>query len=206
MTPLSQFAVILLAAGFSRRMAGENKLTKVLDGRPLIAHALETIAGLGAGQLIVVLGESADAIAPLLPPSATVLRNARAAQGMGSSLAAGAGAVDSSLSGVFVALADMPFVAGADYQRLAQAFLASGGEAICIPVHAGQRGHPVLFRARDLPALAALGGDRGARAILADPQNPTREVEGVSSGTITDFDDQASFAAHKAYPPKAGPT
>lgn len=206
MMPLSQFAVILLAAGFSRRMAGENKLTKTLLGKPLIAHALETIAGLGAGQLVVVLGENDGDIAPLVPPSAIALRNSRAAEGMGTSLAAGAGAVDPALAGAFVALADMPFVTRADYERLAEAFLASRGEAILIPVHQGQRGHPVLFRARDLQALAGLEGDRGARTILADPQNLIREVEGASSGTITDFDDQASFAAHKAYPPKAGST
>lgn len=204
MTPFSDFAVILLAAGFSRRMHGENKLTKSLHGRPLIAHALETIAGLGAGQLVVVLGESADDLRPLLPPEATASHNARAGEGMGTSLAAGAAAIMPGCAGVFVALADMPFVTRADYELLAAAFRGAGGEAICIPLHHGRRGHPVLFRTRDLPALAALAGDMGARTILADSENPPFEVEGASIGTLTDLDDPAAFAAHADDPTGTG--
>jgi molybdenum cofactor cytidylyltransferase len=201
MPRFADLAAILLAAGFSRRMGGENKLTRTLHGKPLIAHALETLGGLGLGQLVVVLGESADAIAPLLPASATVIRNPRASEGMGASLAAGAAALDPSLIGAFVALADMPFVAPSDYEALADAFRAAQGEAICIPLHQGRRGHPVLFPARHFPELAACRGDSGARHILNKPGVRLREVDGCSAGVVADFDDAASFAAYTPAPP-----
>jgi molybdenum cofactor cytidylyltransferase len=199
MTPLpfSDFAAILLAAGFSRRMGGENKLLKPFRGRPLIAHALETVGGLGLGQLVVVLGRSAEAVAPLLPASATATHNARAAEGMGTSLAAGAGALDPALAGAFVVLGDMPLVSRADYEALARAFRAQDGGAVCIPVHQGRRGHPVLFPARHFAALAACEGDSGARHILADPATRLIEVE-ASSGMLIDFDDPESFTAYTA--------
>ena len=203
MTPFADFAVILLAAGFSRRMGSENKLLKPLDGGPLIAHALETIAGLGLGQFIVVLGESADAIAPLLPASATILRNPRPGEGMGTSIAAGAAALRSSLTGVFVALADMPFVTCADYEKLAAAFQAENGQAICVPLHQGRRGNPVLFPSLYFTALLACQGDGGARHILGTPDVKLREVEGCSPGVLADFDDPASFAAYAASHPQA---
>jgi molybdenum cofactor cytidylyltransferase len=191
------FAAILLAAGFSRRMGGENKLLKPFRGRPLIAHALETVGGLGLGQLVVVLGRSAEAVAPLLPAAATPVRNARASEGMGRSIAAGAQALVPALAGAFVVLGDMPLVTRADYEALARAFQAQGGEAVCIPVHEGRRGHPVLFPARHFPALAACEGDSGARHILADPAARLMEVE-TSSGVLIDFDDPTSFAAYTA--------
>ncbi len=197
MTPFSELAAIMLAAGFSRRMGGENKLLKPLDGRPLISHALVTVSGLGLGQFIVVLGESADAIAPLVPASAAMIRNPRAAEGMGASLAVGAAALRQGLAGCFVVLSDMPFVTHADYERLAAAFSAESCDAICVPVHNGRRGHPVLFPARHFPDLAASQGDRGARHLLADPVNRARDVNGCSPGVIADFDDPAAFAAHR---------
>ena len=198
MTAFTDLAAIVLAAGFSRRMGGENKLLKPLAGRPLIGHALENVGALGLGQLVVVLGRSSEAVAPLLPPFATVARNARAGEGMGTSLAAGATMLDRSLAGAFVVLGDMPFVARTDYEALASAFRSEGGEAICIPVHDGRRGHPVLFPAQHFPALARCEGDSGARHILADPSTRLREVENCSPGVLLDFDDPASFAAYTA--------
>ena len=200
MTSFTNLAAILLAAGFSRRMGGENKLLKELGGRPLIGHVLGTVGKLDLGQLIVVLGTSADQVAPLLPASAVVVRNDRAGEGMGSSLAAGALALDPSLAGAFVVLADMPFLTPADYQALAAAFQAERGEAICIPLHKGQRGHPVLFPARHFAALTACQGDSGARHLLTDPAVRLREVEGCSAGVLADFDDPTSFDVYLASP------
>lgn len=200
MTSFADFSAVVLAAGFSRRMGGENKLLKPLDGRPLIAHPLETVAGLGLGQLVIVLGESAAAIAPLLPAGATVIRNERAADGMGASLAAGAAALRTSSTGAFVVLADMPFVARADYEAIAAAFRAEQARAICVPTHQRRRGHPVLFPACHFAALAACDGDTGARHLLADPAIPLREVADCSAGVLADFDDPASFAAHPPPP------
>jgi molybdenum cofactor cytidylyltransferase len=193
-------AAIVLAAGFSRRMGGENKLLRTLGSKPLISHALEKVAGLGVRQLIVVLGETADAITPLLPASATPVRNARAAEGMGASLAAGAAALDPGLAGVFVVLGDMPFVERADYEKLATAFHEQNGEAICVPLHEGRRGHPVLFPARCFPDLAGLSGDEGARRLFAAPGQRLQTVEGCSVGVLTDFDDPQSFKAFNPSP------
>jgi molybdenum cofactor cytidylyltransferase len=193
----ADLAAIVLAAGFSRRMGGENKLLKPLGGQPLIRHALANAAGLGFGQLIIVLGAAADDIAPLLPDSATIVRNSLAAEGMGASLAAGAAALDARLAGAFVVLGDMPFVERGDYEKLAAAFHEERGDAICVPLHQGRRGHPVLFPARCFPALARLTGDEGARSLLTAPGERLRAIEGCSIGILTDFDNPQSFEAFK---------
>ena len=202
MRQTADLAAIVLAAGFSRRMGGVNKLLKLLGGQPLISHALANAAGLGLGQLIVVLGAAADDIAPLLPSFATIVRSSHAAEGMGASLAAGAAALDPGLAGAFVALGDMPFVERGDYEKLVAAFHEERAEAICVPLHQGRRGHPVLFPARCFPALAALCGDEGARHLLTASGERIRAVEGCSIGILTDFDNPRSFEAFK--PPLSG--
>jgi dihydrolipoamide dehydrogenase len=78
---------IVLAAGFSRRMGPENKLLKPLSGKPLLSHVLAHVASLGLGQVLVVSGDGAGMIEPLLPGGMVLVRNENAAEGMGRSIA-----------------------------------------------------------------------------------------------------------------------
>ena len=49
-------SAILLAAGQSKRMNGENKLTKKIQGNPLIKLSVKNILASSANELIIVLG------------------------------------------------------------------------------------------------------------------------------------------------------
>ena len=49
-------SAILLAAGQSKRMLNENKLTKKFNGIPLIKHSVDNILSSDISELIVVLG------------------------------------------------------------------------------------------------------------------------------------------------------
>lgn len=180
MSAAPRLAAIVLAAGASTRFGGV-KLAARLHGRPLLAHALAAIPPM---RRIVVLGHHAGIVAPLLPDGAEIVHNPDPAAGMGSSIACGArhlGAEDA----VFVVLGDMPHLAPADYHALAAAWRGAGD--ICVPVHGGRRGHPVLFGAAHFSQLALLAGDRGARRIFAAPQARISEVAS-SAGALRDYD------------------
>ena len=49
-------SAILLAAGQSKRMIDENKLTKKFKGIPLIKHSADNILSSNIDELIIVLG------------------------------------------------------------------------------------------------------------------------------------------------------
>ena len=49
-------SAILLAAGQSKRMDGENKLKKKIQGVPLIKHSVKNILVSSIDELIIVLG------------------------------------------------------------------------------------------------------------------------------------------------------
>ena len=187
------FGAIVLAAGLSRRMGTENKLLKSLAGRPLISHALDMVAELGLRQLLVIAGQDVDGIAALLPRGSRLIANDQATEGMGSSIARGARVLDPALSGVFVALGDMPFIERADYRKLVHAFQPADGTTICVPCHEGRRGHPVLFGCNHIPALTNLGGDRGARGLLSASNARILEVPNCSEGVLIDLDTQEDF-------------
>ncbi|HEY8264088.1 MAG TPA: NTP transferase domain-containing protein, partial [Methyloceanibacter sp.] len=60
-------AAIVLAAGRSSRMRPLNKLLEIIDGKPIIAHTVETALTSGAVcPIIVVTGFEADRVAAAL--------------------------------------------------------------------------------------------------------------------------------------------
>lgn len=191
---MQTYGAIVLAAGFSRRLPGENKLLKDYRGRPLLAHALDTVAALGLGDAVVVTGDEGHAVADLARRAGLRgVHNDAASGGMGHSIAAGVRALSDGLGGVFVVLGDMPEVTADDYARLAAAH-AGRPARVCVPVWDGRRGHPVLFGADHRGALAALTGDRGARRILRAASDLV-SVPAASAGVLVDLDTSADFAA-----------
>lgn len=185
---------IVLAAGFSKRMGDENKLLKRFKDRPLISHVVERTTDLGLRQVFVIVGHDEDKIRPLMPHGVILISHPQAADGMGSSIAKGALALDPSLRGVFILLGDMPFIMRADYEKLAETLYSAKDNAICIPICEGQRGHPVLFGQAHFSALRKLKGDRGARNVLSRSNAEIFEVPVGHSGVLIDLDTPQAFA------------
>ena len=59
-------SAILLAAGQSKRMTGENKLTKEIKGSPLIKHSIKNILASSIDELIIVLGYQKEIVEKLI--------------------------------------------------------------------------------------------------------------------------------------------
>ena len=193
MSGLNRYGAVVLAAGLSRRLPGENKLLRDYRGQPLLAHALMTVARLGLGDAVVVTRSEATDVRELVRQAGLrCVVNAEAVAGMGGSLAAGAVALHGRLAGLFVVLGDMPGISEADYWRLAAAHQARRAR-ICVPVWAGRRGHPVLFGADHVPALTQLTGDVGARDVLGGQAAHVQSVYAASAGVLLDLDTAADF-------------
>jgi molybdenum cofactor cytidylyltransferase len=191
---VKNIAAILLAAGSSRRM-GANKLLLDIDGVPMVRRAAMLLQQAGLSPLIAVLGHEAARIEQALEGLAfTCVVNDNYDNGMAGSLTRGLAALPANTDAVLVHLADMPFVAPGDIAALCTAFAPAAGRAICIPVHDGQRGNPVLLGRQIFPALAGLSGDQGAKSIIR--QNPDLIAEiPAGPGVLIDLDTPEAFAA-----------
>jgi molybdenum cofactor cytidylyltransferase len=179
---------ILLAAGRGRRFdpsGAQNKLLQPLAGGDpvVVASARKLLAVLP--KVIAVVPPADGGIAQALRAlGCDVTVCADADSGMGASLAH---AIRHSLPDAqawLVALGDMPRVQPATITALCDAIAA--GAPIAAPVHKGRRGNPVAFDSTHLPALLALGGDQGARAILR--ASPVTEVPVADPGILEDID------------------
>lgn len=74
MTPQTESAVLVLAAGAGTRMRSDTpKVLHTLGGRSMIAHALHAVAKVAPEHLVVVLGRDRDAVAPAVGELASAL-------------------------------------------------------------------------------------------------------------------------------------
>ena len=193
-------AAVVLAAGLASRM-GRNKLTTLLDGKPLLRHAVEAAVSSHAAQVIVVTGKDArDVEAALADLPVRFVRNAEYRQGLSTSLKAGLNAVPAEMDGAVVLLGDMPGVESVLVDKLIAAFDPHEGRAIVVPTHAGKRGNPVLWARRFFPEILALQGDVGARHLIATYEDGVCEVEAGDDGPLVDIDTPEALNAYAARP------
>ena len=196
MIPLSDVAVVVLAAGLSQRHPGENKLHRLLRGKPLAAHVADTLAALPFLQHIAVVAEPDAKIAELFASrDFTIITNPEPARGQGHSLALGVARAlqDNNSAAIMVCLADMPFVSAQLIEKLAAAMSANADAAICVV--GDHITPPAIFRRRHAEPLLTLDGDVGARKIVATLADVAK-VE-ASPSLLADFDTEEDFQAQR---------
>ncbi len=192
--PDLRIAGVVLAAGRSRRMGAINKLLAPVQGIPMVQRSVDALLLAGVSPVVVVTGHMHRDVEGALTGVETAF-NARFAEGMGTSLSVGVSALPDGIDGLFVALADMPFVRPATLRTMMDAFAGAGADCICVPIHGGRRGNPVLFATTHREALSRSTGDRGARRLVASHQGPTIEVAVDDPGVVRDIDTPESLAA-----------
>jgi nicotine blue oxidoreductase len=173
---------VLLAAGSGSRL-GRPKALVELDGVRLVDRGIWLLQSGGASPLVVVTGA-----APVsLPPGVISVFNPDWASGMGSSLAAGLGAVPDGSAAAVIALVDQPLVGPAAVDRLIAAF--EGGARVAVAAYDGQPRNPVLIAREHWAEVAGLAaGDVGARPFLRAHPDLVTLVECGDTGRPDDVD------------------
>ena len=193
-------AAVLLAAGRSSRYGGTGD-TKLLlpwgpEGIPMVAAAADSLKAAGLRRIVAVLGHRAGAVAAALEDRGVEsVLNPDYAAGMSTSLAVGVRAAPGEASGYLIALGDMPAVTPATVSLLCRAFETAEPPAMAAPVHAGRRGHPVLFGRAFREELLDLSGDTGARRLFARHPGRVVEVAVDDPGVLADVDTETQYRA-----------
>ena len=191
-----RIAAVVLAAGRSRRMSGPNKLLMRVDGLPLVRRTVEAALGAGLDPIAVVTGHMDDAVRSALDGlDVETVHNPDYADGLSTSLRAGLGAVDGA-DAALVVLGDMPGVDDDLLRRLAAAYDPGNGRRIVVPTHKHKRGNPILWDGAFFPAMRALKGDVGAKALMADNPEAVVEVEVETDAPLLDLDTRAAWDAY----------
>jgi len=182
---------LLLAAGSAKRFGSDKLLHPLQHGVPIAVQAARHLRK-EVPRVIAALRPSSEQLRRLLQDEGcevTVCANAD--EGMGASLACAvraAGAAD----GYLVALADMPFVRPSSIAAVREAL--SNGARIAAPYFRTRRGHPVAISGALFDQLVALGGDEGARKILAAHEAELVKVPVGDPGVVRDIDQPGDLA------------
>nr|WP_281247973.1 nucleotidyltransferase family protein [Poseidonocella pacifica] len=192
--------MILLAGGEGRRMRGEDKLLREVEGEAVLRYSARAALGSRANRVRVVVPEAETARRDTLAGlDVDIIETPETSLGMAASLQAGLRAIEPTTHAVIVALADMPEVTAEHHDRLIAAFRPDEQREICRACdEGGFPGHPVLFGARFFEALRALQGDRGAKEILIAHPEYLQEVATPGRGATLDLDSPEDWAAWDA--------
>jgi len=168
---MPRLAVILLAAGQSTRFSagGSHKLLARVGTSTVVRHSAQSAIDSGIGEVLVVTGAyAAEVTAALGGLNVRIAHAPSFADGMAASLARGVETLQESVDAVLVSLGDQPGMRPDAYRRVAARWRETAAP-IVIPRYAGSEApaHPVLFGAAVFDELCALGGDVGARSVIA---------------------------------------
>ena len=195
---LAKVGAVVLAAGLSSRM-GVNKLLQPVGGKPMLRHAVEAAVHSAADPVIVVTGnENAKTSAALAWLPVHIHDNPHYTKGLSTSLKCGLKLLPDDCDGVLIMLGDMPGVTAELIDRLIAAFDPGEDRAICVPVHEGERGNPVVWCRDFIEEMMALEGDSGARPLMESHPHQVFEVEMEDDAVLIDIDTREALEAYES--------
>lgn len=196
---MQDIAILIPAAGASRRMRGKDKLLQEIDGVPLLRRQVERALASHAHVLVTLPDYDHPRAEILAGLPVQLVAVPDADQGMSASLRRGIALLPPGMLAVIVLPGDMPDLETEDIQHLIKAFR----DNFCRTLHRattedGVPGHPVLFPADCFPALQQLTGDEGARQVVRANKNRLRLVKLPGDRALIDLDTPEAWVAWRA--------
>ena len=189
-SPAARVFAVVPAAGRSRRM-GQAKLLLPWREATVIEQVLAAWQGSRVACVVVVVHPDDTELADVCRRAGAIVQVAATPPpDMKASVRLGLEWLDEHFAPTaadawMLAPADVPELTSRQIDRVLAEFDPSAGE-ILVPVHAGRRGHPVLFPwplAAEVPRLA---DDEGINALVK--RHPVRELPNDDPGILTDLD------------------
>ena len=185
-------SAILLAAGQSKRMNGENKLAKEIQGIPLIKLSVKNILASSVNELIIVLGHQKEIIEKLIDKNGKIkfVFNKNFESGMASSIKAGLNHLSKNTEAFFICLGDMPMVNKKIYNHLIS---CRKKKDIIAPTYNNIQGNPILFSKSMKSNIMTIKGDIGAKKILKLNKGKVLKVKINDINITRDFNTKNDF-------------
>ena len=187
-------SAILLAAGQSERMQGENKLLKKYKKKYLINHILKSLIKSKVNKIIVVLGHENRKIKEISLKSKkiTFVFNSQYLKGISTSIKCGLKKISKKNIGFLIVHADMPLVSKTILNTLCLG-LKNKKKEIFLPVYKKKVGNPLAFKYSMIKSLKKIKGDKGAKKLIRLNKPKVQLVKIKSKSILIDFDQLKDF-------------
>ena len=178
---------IVLAAGESKRFGDKNKLSEMINNKPIINHVLDTLFEIfDYSELIVIIGHEHKLIKNLIfNKNIKIIENIDYKKGIGTSIALGVNYLERDIDGVMIIPADMPYLNSKDLFNLEKKFIELNCEKVVMPEYNSRIGNPVILPRSYFNILKSLKDDFGARSLIKNKDIITLKT---GFGTIFDID------------------
>lgn len=187
---------ILLAAGQSKRLRGENKLTKLFKGKPLINHILFSLIKSKVNKIIIVLGFEHLKIKTKLLKSKKInfVINKNYKKGMSSSIKTGLKKLPKNSKGFLIVLGDMPNITKTIINKICLSITRSDKEII-LPKFKNRIGNPIGFNQSMIKNIYKIKGDRGAKNIIKKNNKKIKFLNINSKSILTNLNTKRNFSS-----------
>ncbi len=185
---------IILAAGDSTRM-GYPKALLPLGTTTFLAHILTTVHKVGLGNPVIILGRSADIIAPTVHNSSVSIRvNHDPDRGQLSSIQVGISSLSSGTEAAMIWPVDQPAVSETLVRDLVQLYIRANCRMV-FPRHGDRRGHPAILQQSVFQEFLDAPLHEGPKKIILRHLPEIAELATEESAVINDIDTPSEYEA-----------
>jgi len=187
-------SAILLAAGQSKRMNGENKLVKKIQGIPLIKHSVRNILASSIGELIIVLGHQKRIVEEIIGKNEKIkfVFNKDFESGMATSIKTGLNHLSEETESFFICLGDMPMVNKDIFNLLIK---SKNNREIIVPTYKNKQGNPILFSKSMKKKIMTIEGDAGAKKVIELNKDKILNIETNDQSITQNFNTLDNFSS-----------
>ena len=189
---MAKVSAIVLAAGLSSRMQGQQKLFLPYQEKTILEQVISELLVSKATEVIVVSSPLTHAkIKAMSLSGITLVSNPDHKLGMTTTIQKGVQAASSGINGHMVCLGDMPRITTAEYDQLISSFnvsYADDSKAIFLPFYQGQKGNPVIFSAAYREDILAHQDMEGCRGIVHSNLSHLTKVAMETDHVLVDVD------------------
>jgi molybdenum cofactor cytidylyltransferase len=187
-------SAILLAAGQSKRMQGQNKLLKKYKKKYLINHILNTLVKSKVKNIFLVLGFQNLKVRKIIIKSEKIkcIYNKKYKSGLSSSIQTGLKKISKKNIGFLIVHADMPLVSKRIINVLCSA-VKNKNKEIFVPVYKKKLGNPLAFKYSMIKSLQKIKGGKGAKKIIKTNKSKIKLIKVNSKSILIDFDQLQDF-------------
>jgi len=187
-------SAIVLAAGQSKRMGGDNKLIKKYNKKYLINHIIGTLIKSKVNKIIVVLGFQKIKVRKITVKNKKInfVFNKNYKSGMASSIKTGLKRILKKNIGFLIVQADMPLISKKIINSLCYA-MENNNKEIVVPIYKINMGNPIGFKSSMIKILNKTKGDSGAKKMIKRNKKKLSLIKVNSKSIFKDFNTQGDF-------------
>ena len=185
---------IFLAAGQSKRLKSENKLTKLYKKTPLINHSLKALQKSKVNKVIIVLGHQKNELKKVIRKNKknVFIDNKDYRKGMASSIKVGLRKITRNDKGFIIVQSDMPFIKTVDINKIFNSIKLKKF-LVYVLKFKNKIGNPIGFDISLIKKFKNIKGEFGAKFMVKRLKNRTRFIKISSAKSFKDFDKASDF-------------